>query len=173
MTKLLSNFPNGTAAAMIKLALKEVGYVEGANNLNKFAPIAGHANNRPWCNSFVSAMFIQAGIREAIPITASCAATLAWGIKNKRIIQTEKAKWGDLLIFDFTKSGQSEHIGLAVKNYNPITKTIQTIEGNTGEKSQSNGEGVYVKIRSKDFIKAVIRPLYETPGATQGEKVKQ
>ena len=158
---------------VIKLAMDEIGYVEGKNNLNKFAPVAGHANNAPWCNTFVSAIFIQAGIREAIPITASCAATLAWGIKNKRIIQTEKAKSGDLLIFDFTKSGHSEHIGLAVKNYNPITKTIQTIEGNTGEKSQTNGEGVYVKIRSKDFIKAVIRPLYETPGATQGEKVKQ
>lgn len=158
---------------VIELAVAETGYVEGKNNLNKFASVAGHANNQPWCNTFVSAMFIQAGIREAIPITASCATTLAWGIKHKRIIQTEKAKRGDLLIFDFTKSGQAQHIGLAIKDFNPITKTIQTIEGNTGEKSQANGEGVYVKIRSKDFIKAVIRPLYETPGATQGEKVKQ
>ena len=158
---------------VIELAMAEAGYVEGKNNLNKFAPIAGHANNQPWCNTFISAMFIQAGIREAIPITASCAATLAWGIKNKRIIQTEKAKCGDLLIFDFTKSGQAQHIGLAIKNFDPKTQTIKTIEGNTGEKSQANGEGVYIKTRSKDFIKAVIRPLYETPGATQGEKVTQ
>jgi hypothetical protein len=156
---------------VIELAKAEAGYVEGKNNLNKFAPIAGHANNQPWCNTFISAIFIQAGIREAIPITASCAATLAWGIKNIRIIQTEKAKRGDLVIFDFTKSGQSQHIGLAVKRFNLKTNTIQTVEGNTGEKSQANGEGVYVKTRSKDFIKAVIRPLYETPGATQGEKV--
>lgn len=156
---------------VIELAISEAGYVEGKNNLNKFAPIAGHANNQPWCNTFISAIFIQAGIREAIPITASCATTLAWGIKNKRIIQTEKAKRGDLLIFDFSKSGQAQHIGLAVKNFNLKTNTIQTIEGNTGEKSQANGEGVYLKTRSKDFIKAVIRPLYETPGATHGEKV--
>ena len=155
----------------IELAAAEVGYVEGKNNLNKFAPVAGHANNQPWCNTFISAIFIQAGIREAIPITASCAATLAWGIKNKRMIQVDKAKKGDLLIFDFTKSGQAQHIGLAIQKFNPKTQTIKTIEGNTGEKSQANGEGVYVKTRSKDFIKAVIRPLYETPGATQGEKV--
>jgi hypothetical protein len=155
----------------IKLAMAEAGYVEGKNNLNKFAPVAGHANNQPWCNTFISAIFIQAGIREAIPITASCAATLAWGIKNKRIIQMEKAKRGDLLIFDFTKSGQAQHIGLAVQDFDLMTNTIKTIEGNTGEKSQANGEGVYVKTRSKDFIKAVIRPLYETPGATHGEKV--
>jgi hypothetical protein len=157
----------------IELAVAEVGYVEGKNNDNKFASVAGHANKQPWCNTFISAIFIQAGIREAIPITASCATTLAWGIKNKRIIQTEKAKRGDLLIFDFTKSGQAQHIGLAIKNFDPKTQTIKTIEGNTGEKSQANGEGVYVKTRSKDFIKAVIRPLYETPGATQGEKVTQ
>jgi cell wall-associated NlpC family hydrolase len=157
----------------IELAVAEAGYVEGKNNLNKFAPVAGHANNQPWCNTFISAIFIEAGIREAIPITASCAATLAWGIKNKRMIQVEKAKKGDLLIFDFTKSGQAQHIGLAIKNFDAKTQTIKTIEGNTGEKSQANGEGVYVKTRSKDFIKAVIRPLYETPGATHGEKVRK
>jgi hypothetical protein len=157
----------------IKLATAEVGYVEGKNNNNKFAPVAGHANNQPWCNTFISAIFIQAGLHEAIPITASCARTLAWGIKNKRLIQTDKAKKGDLLIFDFTKSGQAQHIGLAIKNFDLKTQTIRTVEGNTGEKSQANGEGVYLKTRSKDFIKAVIRPLYETPGATQGEKVTQ
>lgn len=156
---------------VIELAVAEAGYVEGANNLNKFATIAGQANNQAWCNTFISAIFIKAGLRNAIPITASCAASLAWGVRNKRLVATSSAKAGDLLIFDFTKSGQAQHIGLAIKDFNPITKTIQTIEGNTGEKSQTNGEGVYVKIRSKDFIKAVIRPLYETPGATQGEKV--
>lgn len=157
---------------VIELAVLEAGYVEGKNNLNKFAPLAGLANNAPWCNTFISAIFIQAGSRKAIPITASCAATLAWGIKNKRMIQVEKAKRGDLLIFDFTKSGLSQHIGLALDNFNVERKTIHTIEGNTGELSQANGEGVHLKTRSKDFIKAVIRPLYETPGAEK-EKVKK
>ena len=161
-----------TKTKVIELAVAEVGYVEGKNNDNKFASVAGHANNQPWCNTFISAIFIQAGLHEAIPITASCAKTLAWALKHKRLIQVEKAKAGDLLIFDFTKSGQSEHIGLAIKDFDVKAKTIQTIEGNTGEKSQANGEGVYIKTRSKDFIKAVIRPFYETPGATQGEKVK-
>jgi hypothetical protein len=157
---------------VIELAVAEAGYVEGKNNLNKFAPVAGHANNQPWCNTFISAIFIQAGIRKAIPITASCAATLAWGIKHNRVVSCSLAKAGDLLIFDFTKSGKAQHIGLAISDFDPKTKTIKTIEGNTGENSQANGEGVALKTRSKDFIKAVIRPLYETPGVTQGEKVK-
>ena len=158
-------------AQVIKLAVAEVGYVEGKNNDNKFASVAGHANNQPWCNTFISAIFIEAGLKNAIPITASCASTLAWGIKNDRVIPTKKAKRGDLLIFDFTKSGQAQHIGLAIKRFNRLTKTIKTVEGNTGETSQANGEGVYFKTRSKDFIVAVIRPLYETPGASNREKV--
>ena len=156
---------------VIKLAKAEVGYVEGKSNFNKFARVAGHANNAPWCNTFISAIFIEAGLKNAIPITASCASTLAWGIKNDRVIPTRKAKRGDLLIFDFTKSGQAQHIGLAIKRFNRLTKTIKTVEGNTGQTSQSNGEGVYLKTRSKNFIVAVIRPLYETPGAPNREKV--
>jgi hypothetical protein len=89
-------------AKVIQLAVAEIGYVEGKSNLNKYARIAGHANNQPWCNTFISAIFIEAGLKNAIPITASCASTLAWGFKNDRVIPTKKAKRGDLLIFDFT-----------------------------------------------------------------------
>jgi hypothetical protein len=31
---------------LIALAIDEVGYVEGKSNFNKFARVAGHANNR-------------------------------------------------------------------------------------------------------------------------------
>jgi uncharacterized protein (UPF0212 family) len=67
---------------VIKLAVAEVGYVEGKSNLNKYARVTGHANNQPWCNTFISAIFIEAGLKNAIPITASCASTLAWGLKT-------------------------------------------------------------------------------------------
>jgi hypothetical protein len=51
-------------AQVIKLAKAEVGYVEGKSNLNKFARVAGHANNQPWCNTFISAIFIEAGLKK-------------------------------------------------------------------------------------------------------------
>jgi hypothetical protein len=145
---------------VIELAMEEVGYTEGPNNLNKFAPIAGLANNLPWCNSFIAAIFIQAGLKQAIPITAAVASTEAWGLKNDRLVKLEEAKRGDLIIMDFTNSGRAQHIGLAINRYNPIKKTIHTVEGNTGEKSQANGEGVAYKTRSAKFIKCVVRPKY-------------
>jgi len=155
---------------VIELAIKEDGYVEGRNNNNKYAVIAGHKNGLPWCNTFISALFIQAGIREAIPITASCEVTLSWGFKNHRIIPFVETRAGDLVIYDFSGSGKAEHIGLAITNYNPRKKTIETIEGNTGAGSESNGEGVKRKIRSRVYVKGVIRPLYETPGTFTGKK---
>ena len=145
---------------VIELAMEEVGYKEGENNLNKFAPIAGLANNLPWCNSFIAAIFIQAGLKQAIPITAAVASTEAWGLKFNQIVKLEEAKRGDLIIMDFTNSGRAQHIGLAINRYNPIKKTIHTVEGNTGEKSQANGEGVAYKTRSAKFIKCVVRPKY-------------
>jgi len=114
---------------VIELAMEEVGYTEGVNNLNKFAPIAGLANNLPWCNSFIAAIFIQAGLKQAIPITAAVASTEAWGLKYDRLVKLEEA-------------------------------TIHTVEGNTGEKSQANGDGVAYKTRSAKFIKCVVRPKY-------------
>jgi uncharacterized ubiquitin-like protein YukD len=142
---------------VIELAMEEVGYTEGENNFNKYAPIAGLANNLPWCNSFIAAIFIQAGLKQAIPITAAVASTEAWGLKNDRLVKLEEAKRGDLILMDFTNSGRAQHIGLAINRYNPIKKTIHTVEGNTGEKSQANGEGVAYKTRSAKFIKCVIR----------------
>ena len=39
--------------AVMKAARDEIGYHEGANNANKFAKIAGHANNQPWCATLI------------------------------------------------------------------------------------------------------------------------
>jgi hypothetical protein len=49
---------------LIALALAEVGYTEGRRNFNKFARVTGHANNQPWCNTFISAIFIEAGLKK-------------------------------------------------------------------------------------------------------------
>jgi hypothetical protein len=162
-----------TKDKVIELAIAEVGYTEGANNLNKFAPLAGQANNRPWCNSFISAVFIQAGLREAIPVTVSVAASEAWGVKHGRILKAEEARRGDLIIMDFTKVGHGQHIGLAIGDFNLTKKTIHTVEGNTGENSQANGEGVAYKTRPAKFIRCVVRPKYpkaEISGAENEEK---
>lgn len=148
---------------VIDTAKKYIGFVEGVNNKNPFAKIAGHTDHQAWCVSFIVAVFIEAGAEKAIPNTASCIQFEQWANARSRGIPLSEAKTGDLLLFDFSRSGKSEHIGLAVSAFNSKTRTIRTIEGNTssGKGSQTNGDGVYSKIRSSSSIRMVVRPRWE------------
>ena len=148
---------------VLSKAVSHKGYKEGANNDNIFAGIAGHANHQPWCATFVVACFKEGGEAAAVPDSASCEFIETWGIKMKRTRTKQVAKRGDLILMDFTKSGKSQHIGIAVHDFDLKTNTIQTIEGNTGDVNQANGDGVYTKTRHADFIRAVIRPVWSNP----------
>jgi hypothetical protein len=148
---------------VISSAVSHKGYKEGANNDNIFAGIAGHANHQPWCATFVVACFKEGGELAAVPNSASCEFIEAWGNKMQRTRTKQTAKRGDLILFDFSKSGNAQHVGIAVHDYDLKTNTIQTIEGNTGDVNQANGDGVYVKTRQLEFIRAVIRPVWSDP----------
>ena len=79
-------------AKVLKAASDEVGYKEGANNNNKFAKVAGHANHQAWCATFVSACFIKGEEPKAIPDTAYCPYLEAWGRANNRVVPYAEAK---------------------------------------------------------------------------------
>jgi len=145
---------------LIEIALEEIGYTEGARNDNKYSAIAGHPNNLPWCASFVTAMFKKANLPKALLNSASCQAIEKWAREKELIIPIEQTKRGDVVLMDFSNSGVSQHIGLALNRYNPERKTVHTIEGNTGDKSQTNGDGVYLKTRGAKFIRCIIRPRF-------------
>lgn len=149
-----------TIKKIIEAAKKEVGYTEGKNNDNKYAAMVHQANHQPWCATFVNAIFKEAGAWDKILHSASCEQIEAWGKKEGLLIDRQKAKAGDLILFDFSDSGKAQHIGIAVAKYDLKTQSIKTIEGNTGAQSQTNGEGVYKKTRQIGFIRSVIRPKY-------------
>ena len=149
-------------SGVLAAARAEIGYTEGKNNDNKFAAIAGHANHQPWCATFVRACFIKGEEAKAIPDTAYCPHLESWARANNRVVPTTEAKRGDLVLFDFSRSGRAEHVGLVNINFsekNP--EYLHTIEGNTSavaSGSQDNGDGVSKKKRSISLIRLVIRP---------------
>lgn len=49
------------AATILRYARAEIGFREGANNANKYAGFAGHANNQFWCSTFVTWALKKAG----------------------------------------------------------------------------------------------------------------
>jgi hypothetical protein len=150
-----------SAAKIIEIAKKEVGYKEGKNNDTKYG-VWFKMNNVPWCMEFVQWCIAQAGESAKAKKTAGCQDFEAWAKREDLIIPVNMVQEGDILLFDFTKGGKSEHTGFAL-GYNPHTHLIDTVEGNTaadGSGSQANGDGVYLKHRAPSTVRYVVRPKW-------------
>jgi cell wall-associated NlpC family hydrolase len=151
------------ADAVVAAAKSQLGYKEGANNDTKYG-IWYHLNNQPWCMMFVQWVFAEAAASSLIMKTAACQALEDWAKKNKLIVPAAQAQAGDIVLFDFTKSGKSEHTGIVTGPIDPHTHLLPTIEGNTGPDhvgvNQANGDGCYAKVRNPILVRAVIRPKW-------------
>lgn len=86
--------------------------------------------------------------------TAGCPAFGDWAIKNKLTVKWGSAKRGDIVLFDFNGNGTSDHIGIVTK---ATSSYIETIEGNTGSGSNTNGDGVYRRRRTKGQVNYFVR----------------
>ena len=147
---------------MLRTAWDEVGYVEGANNANKYGAAVG-ADNQPWCGHFVNWVAEKADVK--IP---NCAFT-----PNGALAFKSMRKWhekgepqpGDIIFFDFPHDGvdRISHVGIVVKAL--WNGNVLTIEGNTtcpGVKGdERNGGGVTVKERKPSEIVGWGRPVYK------------
>ena len=152
-----------TAAKIVEIAKKEVGYKEGTNNDTKYGKWFG-MNHVPWCMEFVMWVIDQAGEGKKVTKTAGCEFFEAWAKRNDLIVATNLVQEGDILLFDFKKEGKSVHTGIAL-GYNKNTHLIDTVEGNTaGDNigSQANGDGVYFKHRAPSTVRYVVRPKWST-----------
>ena len=153
------------AVAVVAAAKAQVGYKEGANNDNKFGVWYG-VNHVAWCAIFVSWCFDQAKAIPALEKYSYCPSLESWAHSHNMIVPISQVQMGDVLLFDWTHSGVAEHTGIATGPIDPHTKLIPTIEGNTGPDhvgvNQSNGDGVYAKVRSPLVVKAVIRPKWQS-----------
>jgi hypothetical protein len=146
------NYPIGTAAAVVEVALAEVGTIEEGNNLTKYGKFT-KADGLPWCGSFVNWCFNEAGIK--LPSMVSTAAGAHKLKEVSRWVETEP-KIGDLAFMDFPHDGvdRISHIGIVV-GVKP--KSVITIEGNTsGSGDQRNGGMVMIKERAFGSGKEVV-----------------
>lgn len=144
----------------IEIAKKEVGYKEGTNNDTKYGVWFG-LNHQPWCMIFVVWCFNQAGLGSKILKTAGVEALEAWAVKNKFTVPVDKVQANDLLLFDWDHAGHAEHIEIAAGGIDPKTHLIPTVGGNTGPDhvgvNQSNGDGVYSKVRTTTVVRTAVR----------------
>jgi hypothetical protein len=148
----MSKYPIGTAAAVVEVALQEVGYVEEPENITKFGKFT-KADGLPWCGSFVNWCFNEAGVK--LPSMVSTAAGAHKLKEVSRWVDTEP-KIGDLAFMDFPHDGidRISHVGIVV-GVKP--KSVITIEGNTsGTGDQRNGGMVMIKERAFGSGKEIV-----------------
>ena len=140
----------GTVAAIVEIAKKEVGTIEGPkDNQTKYGAFT-KANFLPWCGSFVMWCANQAGVK--VPNTVSTVAGAAAFKKMGTWTDAKNAKPlpGDIAYFDFPGDNvdRISHVGIVIENNGDGTVTC--IEGNTAgnpKGDQRNGGEVAVKTR--------------------------
>ena len=163
----------GSLEAIIEVAKKEVGTIEGPkDNETKYGAWI-KVNFQPWCQSFVSWCAFTSGVK-SFPKSASTVAASDWFKKAERWsdARNDDPQAGDWIYFDFPDDGVNRisHVGLCIKNNGD--GTIQVIEGNTSgtaKGDQRNGgmcvekTRAYVKNNKKKLVNAVVgwgRPVY-------------
>ena len=140
----MSNYPDGTNARLIEVAIAEIGTIEEGDNLTKYGKFT-KADGLPWCGSFVNWCANEAGVK--IPSMVST----AQGAHKLKEMQrwSGMPQLGYLAFMDFPSDNldRISHIGIVVGLIDD--KTCLTIEGNTsGTGDQRNGGMVMLKVRS-------------------------
>lgn len=158
-------------SSIVSTALREVG-IEEVNGTNcgprvddyKAATNLPPHESWPWCAAFVDFCVMKAMEKEGIsetatfkrPRTAGAWDLENWSLKQDNSTQTKRSpgadiKAGDIVIFKFS------HVGIAIKDADPHTDTVETCEGNTDVSGSREGGGVFKKVRKLSQIKTRIR----------------
>ena len=133
---------------LVNWALAQVGYTEGADNYNKYAPkwtAAGgwNAQNQPWCDVFVDVGFIECfGLDLAAQLTyqpkggfsALCSASADYYRRNGAWYSHPEV--GDQIFFNVGNG--INHTGLVVA---VSGGTVTTVEGNASDMVRRNAYG--------------------------------
>lgn len=112
--------------------------------------------NDAWCSAYISAMAIESGCTDIIPISANCDEMYKKGVVMGIAIPKDKwiPKMGDIVFYDWNLNGELDHVG-AVETMSK--NIIHVLEGN------KNNSVSYRDINYKNAtITKIIRPRYKT-----------
>lgn len=151
MTNAMFKLPTlnnpGTAKAIVRFELSQVGYREVGDNDTIFGHLYG-MNNVPWCSIFQSIMAKLTGCEKIIPHTAYTPAGADWFQKKGQWHHSPEL--GDLVYFYHASMGRIGHVGMVVDRGDGHIFT--TVEGNSNNDGSRNGNGVYKLKRRLDSI---------------------
>lgn len=153
-----------TSKEYLDVCKKYLGTKEGTNKHRKIVDMFNSSKlktfpisyNDAWCSAFISAMAIESGCTDIIPISANCDEMYKKGVVMGIAIPKDKwiPKMGDIVFYDWNLNGELDHIGVV----ETMTKNIiHVLEGN------KNDSVAYRDINYKNAtITKIIRPRYKT-----------
>lgn len=158
----------GLELVALGFAIAEVDHEvreEGGNNRGK--RISKYLRNTdppintaaPWCAAFLQyASDVAArSLGWANPLDdvrreALVADYVEWAEKDPRARIVTKPRPGDLVAFQFSGKQRWNHIGFVLTTPD-LTGWFDTIEGNTGDASERDGDGVFIRKRHNGGVK--------------------
>ena len=163
-------------STLLSIAENEVGYT-GTGSYSKYGEWYGYQG--AWCTTFVLWCYYQTGVKldvklygKIVPSGGNCNSMISW-YQNKGRYHTRSSgytpKKGDLIFFDWSGNGSSQHVGLV---HYVSGSTIHTIEGNCSGKVKAKS---YTPSGSKPYastssIMGYGSPNWDAVSDGKGEK---
>jgi len=142
---------------------------ENSNNdgimVRAFQRVVGEAVKEPWCLSFVQGCIMATEVfsntKATFPALEHC--QMAAREAHAKNIELPRPRIGCVVLWKKEGSDQG-HAGIVID----ILRTggraeITTVEGNTGDEDQRDGDGVYMKIRLRGEIPGFEKPRFFDP----------
>ncbi len=147
---------------IINLAIEQLG-----NNYATYCKDMGYSYRIEWCACFISWLAEKLGITDIIPVDMSCNSQIkkfkALGVwHTDRNIQS-----GDILYYDWDKSGDADHVGIVEKSSGG---KLTVIEGNNGDYPNDRVRRREVSSASS-LIYGYARPKYPDKSSVNGSDV--
>lgn len=134
---------DGSLRTFFAMARSQLPFIEGPNNHNPYAAIAGHADHEPWCMTYLCACAKKAGVK----LPANTASTLAMANAFRKAgrwgSQPKPGAFGFIYIHSLGRIGhvfavEARRAGLSVVS----------LEGNTDERGGRTGGRVMRHVRT-------------------------
>lgn len=153
-----------TSKEYLDIGKKYLGAKEGSSKHKKIVDMFNSCKLKTfpisysdaWCSAFISAMAIESGCTDIIPISANCDEMYKKGVVMGIAIPKDKwiPKMGDIVFYDWNLNGELDHVGVVETMSKNI---IHVLEGN------KNDSVAYRDINYKNAtITKIIRPRYKT-----------
>lgn len=152
-----------TIDQMVAMCASQIGFKEGPNNDTKYGVWYG-LNHGAYCDMGISWCADQLGASDIIGKFAYCPSHVNWFKARGQWVTTPRR--GDIVFFSWDGGPIADHVGIVeVANSWPTTIEFNTSSGAAG--SQSNGDGVYRRVRNPAYILGYGRPNYSDVPSTQ------